>query len=271
MGAFRQRSCDNWVLATDRELVEATRQGKMDAYAELWIRYENAALKLCHSLTQSNVDDIVSESFARILHHLRAGKGPHTNFRAYLFTTVRTLIIDASRARSADAVLIGDPERLDALAGATRTHEPCDVADVAKSSWDSLDALDRSVVWASAVQGYSTSEIGVKLGIPTPKASVWLHRARKRLRTAFLTAHIPATDDPVCAAYRRRFAPYLQGKCSKPRRTELAGHVAACSPCADAFAAARHVYVRMALAKPRRAGTHRRDGQIDGVPERPLG
>ncbi|MEW9516251.1 sigma-70 family RNA polymerase sigma factor [Streptomyces tubercidicus] len=243
----------------------------MDAYAELWIRYENAALKLCRSLTQRNVDDIVSESFTRILHHLRAGKGPHTNFRAYLFTTVRALIIDGSRARSADTVLIGDPEQLDALAGTTRTHVPCAVADLAKSAWDSLDAFDQSVVWASAVQGYSTSEIGMKLGIPTPKASVWLHRARKRLRTAFLTAHIPATDDSVCAVYRRRFALYLQGKCSAPRRTELAGHVAACSPCADAFAAARHVYLRMALAKPRRAGAHRRDGQTDGVPEWPEG
>ncbi|MFE6738639.1 sigma-70 family RNA polymerase sigma factor [Streptomyces tubercidicus] len=260
MGAFRQRSCDDWALATDSELVEATRQGKMDAYGELWIRYAHAAVRLSRSLTRGDAEDIVSESFARILRHLRAGKGPTTNFRAYLFATVRTQIVDSSRAKSADTVLIGDPEQLVALAGATTAPEPCDVADVAdvaKSSWNSLGKRDQSLVWASAVQGYSTSEIGVKLGIPTNHASVWLHRARKRLRTAFLTAHIPATGDPVCAAYRRRFALYLAGNCSGRRRIELAGHVAACSPCAVAFAAAREVYFRMALAKPRRAGTHR--------------
>ncbi|MEU9119118.1 sigma-70 family RNA polymerase sigma factor [Streptomyces sp. NPDC048506] len=257
MVAFSQRSYDNWALATDSELVEATRQGNMDAYGELWIRYAHVAVKLGQSLTRCNAEDIVSESFARILRHLRAGKGPTTNFRAYLFATVRTLIVDGSRAKSADTVLIGDPEQLVALAGATRAPEPCDVADMAKSSWNSLGERDQSLVWASAVQGYRTSEIGVKLGIPTPQAAVWLHRARKRLRTAFLTAHIPATDDPVCAAHRRRFAPYLQGKCSAPRRMQLDGHVAACSPCADAFTAARDVYFRMAMAKPPRAGTHR--------------
>ncbi|MGW8552609.1 sigma-70 family RNA polymerase sigma factor [Streptomyces tubercidicus] len=252
MGSFH-----NWALATDSELVEATRQGKMDAYGELWIRYAHAAVKLSQSLTRCDAEDIVSESFARILRHLRAGKGPTTNFRAYLFATVRTQIVDGSRAKSADTVLIGDLEQLVALAGATTAHEPCDVADVAKSSWNSLGKRDQSLVWASAVQGYSTSEIGVKLGIPTHHASVWLHRARKRLRTAFLTAHIPETGDPVCASHRRRFALYLAGDCSGRRRIALAGHVAACSPCAVAFAAARDVYFRMAMAKPPRAGTHR--------------
>ncbi|WP_432144099.1 RNA polymerase sigma factor [Streptomyces sp. bgisy084] len=257
MGSFRQPSRDEWAQATDSELVEATRQGKMDAYGELWIRYAHTALKLVQSLTRCNAEDIVSESFARILRHLRAGKGPTSNFRAYLFATVRTLIVDGSRAKSADTVLIGDPEQLAALAGATAAPEPCDAADVAKSSWNSLDKRDQSLVWASAVQGYSSSEIGVKLGIPTTQASVWLHRARKRLRTAFLTAHIPATDDPVCAAHRRRFAPYLAGKSSGRRRSQLVGHIAACAPCADAFAAARDVYFRMTMAKSRRAGTRR--------------
>ncbi|WP_431999179.1 RNA polymerase sigma factor [Streptomyces sioyaensis] len=248
MEALSRRRGEGWNLATDDELIEATRKGDMEAFGELWVRYEKSAARVASRLTRSSVDDIVSESFARILRCLCAGKGPQKNFRAYLFATIRSLVIDTNRLKSGKAVPVGDEEQLAYLAGTTVEPEPGEVAEIARASWDSLNERDKWLMWTSAVQGYSTPEIGTQLGITSAKAAVWLYRARERMRDAFLATHIPVTDDPVCAAQRRRFAKYLQNKISDASSTALTRHLAECAPCADAFVAARDVNHRMRTA-----------------------
>lgn len=71
----------------DRELVARAASGDAAAVTELYRRHAGAALQAARSVTQNPDDaaDAVSESFARTLQALQAGRlGLEVQFRAYL-------------------------------------------------------------------------------------------------------------------------------------------------------------------------------------------
>src|ERR1044071_8354766 len=85
--------------AADAELISAVRGGGVDAYGELFGRHVDAARRLSRQLVPpGDVDDLVSEAFAKVLVVLQRGGGPDLAFRAYLLTAVRRLHVDRIRA-----------------------------------------------------------------------------------------------------------------------------------------------------------------------------
>src|SRR4051795_11075873 len=83
----------------DAELISAVRGGDVDAYGELFSRHVGAARRLGRQLVPGpDVDDLVSEAFAKVLGLLQRGGGPDLAFRAYLLTAVRRLHVDRIRA-----------------------------------------------------------------------------------------------------------------------------------------------------------------------------
>jgi len=254
MNAPGSNKATDFASKSDDELLVAIRRGSVDAYGELWIRHERRALALARRLTSRGADDVVAEAFARILRVVRSGKGPVSNFQAYLSTTIRSLIIDASRVKSSNVVPIGDQTVLAYLSGTVPgpediiTHGPGIEADVAKAAWESLSERDRAIMWATAVDGYSTAEIAAQMGVSTGRAAVWVHRARQRIRAAFLANQAPATGDAVCDRHRRHLRMYLRGKLSDAEDRALSTHLQGCRGCADAFAVARDVNERIRSA-----------------------
>ena len=80
------------------------RGGDVDAYGELFARHVEAARRLGRQLVPGpDVDDLVSEAFAKVLGVLQRGGGPDLAFRAYLLTAVRRLHVDRIRATAAAA------------------------------------------------------------------------------------------------------------------------------------------------------------------------
>src|ERR671921_1467052 len=75
----------------DTELLAAVRAGNTAAYGTLYERHSAAARQLATALArdQSEADDLVAETFAKVFATLRAGRGPLVAFRAYLHTTLR--------------------------------------------------------------------------------------------------------------------------------------------------------------------------------------
>ncbi len=83
---------------SDAELISAVRSGDTDAYGELFTRHVEAARRLARQLVSAgDVDDLVSEAFAKVLVVLQRGGGPDLAFRAYLLTAVRRLHVDRIR------------------------------------------------------------------------------------------------------------------------------------------------------------------------------
>ena len=94
--------------SSDPELIAGVRAGDGTAFGVLYERHVDAARKVAAQYTNSasDVDDVVSESFSRVLRALQRGDGPDLAFRAYLFTIVRRTGMDiikgANRTRPGD-------------------------------------------------------------------------------------------------------------------------------------------------------------------------
>jgi RNA polymerase sigma factor (sigma-70 family) len=85
---------------SDRELLEAVREGDDEAYAQLWRRHHPAALRAARQFDHSTeAEDIAAEAFARVLNAVRQGNGPHEAFRAYLLRAVSNVAQNAARSR----------------------------------------------------------------------------------------------------------------------------------------------------------------------------
>src|SRR5260370_10494323 len=81
--------------ASDTELIAAARVGDGGAYAILYERHALAARRLARQIVQPvDVEDVVAETFMRVLSTLRRGLGPAAAFRPYLLTAVRRRAID---------------------------------------------------------------------------------------------------------------------------------------------------------------------------------
>src|SRR3954454_5241101 len=84
---------------TDGELLAAVRAGDTAAYGTLYERHHAAVRQLAYALPRApaEADDLVAETFARVLATLRAGRGPLAAFRAYLCTTLRHVCYHRAR------------------------------------------------------------------------------------------------------------------------------------------------------------------------------
>ena len=92
-------SADANVEHSDADLLAAVRAGDDSAYAELWTRHQAAARRMAAQVAPPrDVDDLVSESYYRVLRVVKAGHGPHDAFRPYLFSTMRRFAIDKARS-----------------------------------------------------------------------------------------------------------------------------------------------------------------------------
>jgi RNA polymerase sigma factor (sigma-70 family) len=231
---------------SDAALIVRTQQGDPGAYGELWIRHERVALALARTLSTSNGDELVAEAFAKILRTLHSGRGPTDNFRAYLFTTIRSCAVDDYR-RSSRSVAVGHSSDLEEMTGKGRdpNDDNGEKVEHAQRAWNTLAKREQLLMWASAVQGYSTAEIAEHLGLKPATAAVWIHRARARLRAAFLTGHVERSDDPTCQRHRDRFVPYLRDTLTAARRQTLVRHLDSCIDCKRALAIVSDVNTRM--------------------------
>src|ERR1700722_1247346 len=100
---------------SDAQLISHARLGDAQAYGLLYERHAGAARRLAKNIVKhpADVDDVVAESFARVLSAMRNGNGPQEAFRPYLQTTVRRVSFDlvngARRQIPTDEADLPDP------------------------------------------------------------------------------------------------------------------------------------------------------------------
>ena len=230
----------------DVDLVEATRRGDSDAYAELWQRHSGSGRTVARSWSSLDADDLVAEAFTRIYDAIRSGGGPTGAFRPYLFTTIRNTAASWGRARH--------ETNLETL----ESFEDPDSTEAA-----SLEALDRSttaqafralptrwqeVLWYSEVERMSPQQIAPLIGMSANATAALAYRAREGLRQEWIRAHLrDASADPACRWTIDRLAAYTRGKL-RPRETaKLEAHLDECARCTIVAAEAREVGSRLAL------------------------
>ena len=223
--------------ASDAALLAAVRSGDASAYGMLYERHACAARRLARQIvtTPDDADDVVAETFARVLYAIRGGNGPVEAFRPYLFTAARRVAIDfvsgQRRQIPTDDADLPDP------------GEPFDdpvVADLERSiisrAFWSLPERWRAVLWHTEVEDAKPADVAALLGLSANGVSVLRRRAREGLRQAYLQLHLSDRADAGCAPIVIRLGRYVRGGLSRRQAREIEDHLTGCAACTAACA-----------------------------------
>lgn len=210
----------------DIELLAHVRDGEAEAFAPLWERHSAAARRVAARISSTmDPDDLLHESYARVLAAVRAGHGPHTAFVPYLYATMRN--VSQNAARHVEEPLALDLDVTD-LVGPTED----DLLDraVLRKAFADLRPQWRDVLWLTEIEGLAPRDVAARLGVSSNAAAAQAYRARDALRAAWLAAHVPGpypTDD--CAWCVARLV--RERALTRRGRRRLDAHLTGCDHC----------------------------------------
>lgn len=181
----------------DRRLTAAYLAGDQSAFAKLYKLHEpyaqGWATRFAHR--QDSTDDIVSESFARVLEAMQNGGGPRVSLGPYLISTIRN--VATSRARDlVKEVGVEDVELY--LPEESETLTEPDLVLI--RAFNDLTEEQQLVLWLRCIEGMRGKEIGRVLGISTNTVDVRFYRAKQALGQKYLT-FIAAENIPTGHLY----------------------------------------------------------------------
>ncbi|HEV7655699.1 MAG TPA: sigma-70 family RNA polymerase sigma factor [Mycobacteriales bacterium] len=217
---------------SDGDLISAVRSGDSDAYGVLYRRHAGSALGLARQLTGSRAeaDDLVAESFAKVLDVLRAGGGPDAAFRAYLLTTLRHTLYDRAR-RDRKLELSDDMTRHDRGVPFQDTAVAGLESSLAARAFNRLPERWQTVLWHTEVEQESPAQVAPLLGLTPNGVAALAYRAREGLRQAYLQEHLADGVDGAHRATVTRLGAWARGGLSDRQRTKVDAHLAVCEQC----------------------------------------
>ncbi|MER0246778.1 sigma-70 family RNA polymerase sigma factor, partial [Streptomyces sp. HSW2009] len=265
---------DDELPPSDIELLAQMRAGDGaaygSAYEELYRRHAHAVRRYARSCCRDadTADDLTAEVFARTLQAVRGGAGPRTAVRAYLLTTVRRVAAAWTKTAKREQ-LIEDFAVFAETAARASAHEEgtpgseYDVgADVramqeaeqtlAVQAFRSLPEHYQTVLWHTTVEDEPLREVAPLLGLTDNATAVLAHRAREKLKQAYLQAHVNTSQSTggECARYADRLGAYARGGLRMRAERGLRKHLEDCAQCRMAALEVADVNARLRAALP---------------------
>jgi RNA polymerase sigma factor (sigma-70 family) len=201
---------------SDAELIAASKSGDTAAYAALYERHVAAANGLARQLVRgpAEVDDVVAETFAKVLDLLRRGGGPEDAFRPYLLTAVRRAAYDRHRAERKQ-VLSAEMEAFDpGVPFADPAVAALERSMVARA-FASLPERWQAVLWHTEIEGSKPAEVASLLGLTANGVAALAYRAREGLRQAYLQMHLSDGVRDECRPVAAKLGAYVRGGLAK--------------------------------------------------------
>ncbi|MFC0865116.1 hypothetical protein ACFHYQ_22745 [Sphaerimonospora cavernae] len=214
---------------TDIELLEAVQAGSTAAYGVLYQRHVGAARSLARQLVQGEdeVEEVLVETFARVLDMIRCDGGPACAFRPYLLMAIRRYLAIGEVDLAHPGHVHVDPE----LAGLERSA-------IARA-YLALPEQWQMVLWHAEIEGTGLGEIGSFLNLSAKGTAALVAQARAGLRQAYLRLHEDAGPDEECRPVLPKIVQYVEGGLPKRDAGGVDEHVAGCIDC-------RSVYLELA-------------------------
>ncbi|MFC5822383.1 sigma-70 family RNA polymerase sigma factor [Nonomuraea insulae] len=216
---------------SDADLLKAAREGNAAAYGELYERHVAAARALGRQLVRgAEVEDVVAESFTKILDLVGRGGGPESGFRTYLLTVVRRTVYDRSRVESRQ-VTTGEIEQFDpgvpfvdpALVGLEKS--------LIARAFLSLPERWRAVLWHTEVERAKPADVAPLLGLSANGVAALAYRAREGLRQAYLQMHLGSPPQHECRPVLGKMGAYVRGGLARRDSKLIDDHVNGCEEC----------------------------------------
>lgn len=202
------------------------------SFAELFRRYQDIATAKARAagVEPWRLDDVVAESFAKVLNAFSNGFGPSESFVAYLLTAVRT---EATRVtvieRVTDAASHEEMEELTSRPESYVTFN-MDERDQLSRALEQVPETGKQVLWLIEVEGLSRAETAQRLDSTVPAVTSALARARESLRAGYLQQYV-ATIPPSCDGYAQHLGSYTRSTLSKRLHRKLEKHIVGCADC----------------------------------------
>jgi RNA polymerase sigma-70 factor, ECF subfamily len=175
------------VIEPDGELVQRAASGDVNAFTEIFQRYQHIVRRFARVMTgcPAAAEDLSQEVFVAILRDLARYDSSRATFTTYLYGIARNLSrerirkewrfspLDMLAPDSERAVYVSDPS--DVLAGLQLTAH-------LRGAMRKLPPQYREVVELCDLNGFSYAEAAIIVGISTAALRSRLHRARQLLR-----------------------------------------------------------------------------------------
>jgi RNA polymerase sigma factor (sigma-70 family) len=236
---------------TDAELTDAVRRGDVTAFGVLYERHYGAARRAAGALTATLVerDDLIAEAFARLLRVLRAGGGPGEEFRPYLLTTMRNVMISWRRRDSAVSVMADVPEVVPTTGPEVEVNGRLHAA-LAAEAFASLPERWRLVLWRTEIEGEAPAKVASSLGMTPNGVAALAYRAREGLRQAYLDQHVPSGARTACRGMVAELAGWVRGRFTAQKMARIGAHVTGCPECHEIAAGLRQLNEELPTISP---------------------
>src|SRR6266536_1912398 len=222
---------------SDADLIAASRAGDAAAYDSLYRRHVAAAHGLARQLVRNRAeaDDVVAETFAKILDLLYRGGGPDDAFRPYLLTAVRRAAYDRHRAERRQLVT----DEMEAFDRGVPFADPA-VADLERTmiarAFASLPERWQAVLWHTEIEGARPADVAPLLGLTANGVAALAYRAREGLRQAYLQMHLSRAVRDECRPVAAKLGAYVRGGLAKRDAAVVGAHLDLCAECRRVFA-----------------------------------
>ncbi|MBG0827206.1 sigma-70 family RNA polymerase sigma factor [Planomonospora sp. ID67723] len=218
----------------DAGLLAAIRSGNAAAYVGLYERHASAARALARALVHdpAEAEDVVAETFTRMLDLIRRDGGPREAFRVHLLTALRRTVHERSRGgRGGEAEIElfdpGVPFVDPALTGLERS--------LVARSFLSLSERWQLVLWHVEVEEAGFAEVAPMLGAPADSVEAVSYQALEALRQACLRTHLAETPAEDCRSVLAKMGAYVRGGLAKRESKLVERHVEGCTDCRVVF------------------------------------
>jgi RNA polymerase sigma-70 factor (ECF subfamily) len=180
------KSEEQWLRGA-RELDEEALASIYDAFSAALYRYAYRLLG-----DQQAAEDVVAETFYRLLRSIGAGGGPENHLKAYLYRVAHNLVVDRFR-RNAPVELSLDPN-IGALHSshddpARKVEVSHEQAEMRRNLWK-LSPAQRQVIVLKYFEGLSNQEVSEVLGKPIGAVKSLQHRGLNALRRLHISNEV---------------------------------------------------------------------------------
>ena len=181
---------ENYIVATDQELVSLVLTGDSIAFEHLFNRYRESIYQLYMQRTGGNADDtddLIQETFVKVYLNIHRYNASYT-FGQWVYTIARNTFIDYTRRRRDDTISIdkaadATPGVLPALSGPN--PEESLITDQNRAQLDHfLEMMTpryRQLIELRFFKDFSYEEIAAELSLPMGTVKTQIHRAREQL------------------------------------------------------------------------------------------
>ncbi|MBO7199729.1 MAG: RNA polymerase sigma factor [Alistipes sp.] len=171
---------DDYIVASDSQLVELASVGDQQAFEYLFTRYREALTRLFEQRLgdKDTAADLLQETFIKVYLHLEDYSRNYT-FGQWIYTIARNTLVDHLRRRSNDLSI---DERFRAPQATTPSPEESVIINQSRthfySAIDELSEEYRQIIEMRFLEEYSYEEIAEKLGRPINTVKTQIRRAK---------------------------------------------------------------------------------------------